>query len=526
MSRKRAWLLALLCTALAAAGDILGETYISRLPNHAGYYQVSVADALPAALAAPSVRPRHTVVVVLDGLRADKAAGMASVERLRAAGQCRRTDVGPLSVSRPVYAVLSTGLEQDRTGSRNNDDESPLRAESLWQVARRAGLRVTATSELPWFQQLFPDGFDAYKLVERTTDHFTADASALGDLALIHPIYVDEAGHDFGGSSRVYADNVARADRELGRLLDRLDLGRDLVVLTADHGHSDRGGHGAHSREVAEVLTCFAGHGIRHRVDTPGFETRTIAPTLAVLLQVPFPGSLRAGEDTLDDMWDIVDPGVYPAAYLANRRAAVQHFRLVNGEAVGRWLGRPGSGPGTWSELYSRARLRQYGRGLLVLALSCLILHWLFRTRQPLRSALWVLTVCALLVPVYSAITGSFDLTSLNERNQFIRLSAIAGLSTGTVGLALHFLLWRDPEKLVLDQVRFCLILLALHVAHVAAFGWPLGFPLPGQVLIFLPFLGSTFLVGQALLAIAGLLWLSRRSGGGSASAPSSGASR
>ena len=57
--------------------------------------------------------------------------------------------MGTLSVSRPVYAVLPTGLEQDRTGVRNNDDTSPCAAESLWQVARRTGLTVTATKPRP-----------------------------------------------------------------------------------------------------------------------------------------------------------------------------------------------------------------------------------------------------------------------------------------------------------------------------------------------------------------------------------------
>ena len=36
------------------------------------------------------------------------------------------TEVGPISVSRPVYAVISTGLEQDRTGARKNLDRSEL----------------------------------------------------------------------------------------------------------------------------------------------------------------------------------------------------------------------------------------------------------------------------------------------------------------------------------------------------------------------------------------------------------------
>lgn len=512
MSRKSAHVLIFLCAVLMLAGDVLSETYVSRLPNHAGYHLVSVEDALPAALRAPGVRPRHTVLVVIDGLRLDLATTMASVQRLRAEGQCRRTDVGPLSVSRPVYAVMSTGLEQDRTGSRNNDDQSPLAAESIWQVARQAGLRVVGTSELPWFQQLFPSGFDSYQLVQRAQDHFTAAESELGDLALIHPIYVDEAGHDFGGSSPSYAANVARADAELGRLLDRMDLRRDLVVLTADHGHTDRGGHGAGSDEVAQVLTCFGGHGVRRSADIKGFESRLVAPTLAVLLQVPFPRNLRAGEDSLDLLWEIADPGVYPAAYLADRRLAIEHFRAVNGEAVGRWLRR--AGPGTWSELYSSARDGQLERGL-VAATALVVIGALLRRRfwpaRPLFFVAWFIAVCLAMAAVYSLLSGSFDLSSINARNQFIKRGALAALPVGALGMLGHFLLWRNPVEMVGDQVRFCLSLFGLNLVHIAAFGWPLGFPLPGQVPIFLPFIGGLFQVSQSLLAMLAVMRLGSR---------------
>ena len=34
--------------------------------------------------------------------------------------------MGTYTVSRPVYALLSTGLEVDRTGARNNEQTAPL----------------------------------------------------------------------------------------------------------------------------------------------------------------------------------------------------------------------------------------------------------------------------------------------------------------------------------------------------------------------------------------------------------------
>lgn len=78
--------------------------------------------------------------------------------------------------------------------------------------------------------------------------------------------------------------------------------------------------------------------------------------------------------------------------------------------------------------------------------------------------------------------------------------------------MLVHFLLWRNPVEMVGDQVRFGLILFGLNLVHIAAFGWPLGFPLPGQVPIFLPFIGGLFQVSQSLLAMLAVMRLGSRS--------------
>lgn len=507
MSTRWTWGAAVFCLLSGVAGYLLAEGYIDRLPSPRGDYRVAVADAVtvPAAM-----RPRHTVMILVDGLRADHAQTMASVARLQAAGQCRITDVGPLSVSRPVYAVLSTGLEQDRTGVRNNDRSAPIPVESIFQLTRRAGRRVYGVSELPWVQQLFPDGFDAFDVIPRSQDHFTRTEAALGDLALFLPIYVDENAHDFGAASPQYRQAVTRADQEIERLLARMDLQRDLVVLTADHGHTDRGGHGARSPEVAQVLTCFSGLGVRRidRAAASPISSRAVAPTLTVLTGLPFPAHMRAGEDDLDALFDIVDPAVYGADYLAERRAALERFRHANRQAVAGWLGR--AGEADWSELYRRQHQRQLLRGLaviLLIALGCRLLWRGSSWRRIAELATSCLLAWGLLVVLWIALRGSFDFTSMNERADFIRWIMVTSLLTLTLLTALHRLRFRTFAGLGGHLLALLALIDSVNLAHIAAFGWPMGFPLPGPALLFLPFVAGSF---QAVVAVAALgagLW-------------------
>ena len=491
---------AILGALAVALGFFFGETYIPRLPQHRGFYLVPVEDAVRAA---PPPRPRYTVVIVVDGLRRAAAETMKVAATLKSHGQCRVMDVGPLTVSRPVYAILSTGLEADRTGSRNNDETSPLAAESIWEVARGAGLEVDGASHLPWFGQLFPQGFTRYQRTEPLADDIFARAP-LGDLALFHPIYVDEMGHSFGGASAPYAVAVARADREIEGLLARLDLTQDVVVLTADHGHVDRGGHGASQPEIEDVLTCFAGPGIV-RSDAQGrLDGRALAPAIALRLGLRFPRTMRAGEDDLDRLFEIVDLASAPA-YAADRRAAIARFRSANEQQVGAWLGTP---TGAWSALYQRERSRRLLRlGLGVVLLAAIVVLASLQSRLAWRSiassSLWVLTLYGAAVLLHIALRGSFDFTAVNSRASYVPACLGIGLLAGLPAAGLHYALWRDLRRLLRDQITALGVLLGANVLHPIAFGWPLGFPLPAAPLLLFPFFGAILLVAGGSIALA-----------------------
>jgi hypothetical protein len=482
--------------AAALIGLGLGESYIGRLSNHAGYFLVAVNDEVQGPT---PPRPRRAFFILVDGLRRDSAETMVSTRRLERAGQCRISDQGSYTVSRPVYALLSTGLEVDRHGSRNNEETSPLAAESIWEIARESGLRVAGSSHLPWFRQLFPRGFDRFDVAESHAAN-VFQAGELLDVNLFHPLYVDDAGHHHGGASVEYAAALARADREIEQLLDRIDLSQDLVALTADHGHRDEGGHGGAQPDVRQVLTCFAGPNVARRSDRASLDGRVTAPALALLLGLRFPRHMRAGEDGLDALWEIGAPEKLGERYLADRHAAVGRFREANRAALEGWVGLPGKG--TWDQLYAQAERPQTFR-LVLVTIAALVILAVRARRRPLQTLGYVAGAALALYLAHRIALGVFDYTVVNRRERFIALALAAAVSSALVVTVAHARIVRSREHLTEEMVTGVALLLLANLGHIFVYGWPLGFPLPPPALRYAPFYGAITLVGFALVALA-----------------------
>lgn len=462
----------------------IGDTYIARMSNPGGYHLVAVANELTQS---PSSRPRRVVVVLADGLRLDAALGMRTTQRLLAAGQCRPTDVGAPSLSRAVYTVYSTGLEQDRTGIRNNDEKRPVAAQSIWQVARAKGLRVEGRSDVTWWRETFPDGFDTY--AEKAT--FEAPRAAV---TLIHPVGIDEAGHDFGAASARYAEEVAKVDGDFGRLLDGLDLERDLVVFLSDHGHTGRGGHGGRSPEVSIVLSCFAGHGVTHGGLLSGMLAVDVAPALAVLTGLPFPRHMRAGDDDLDTVLRIADVATLGTNYMTDRDIAIRGFRAANP---------------SWPVVYEEGRSAQAWKLGALLALIVVVCGlgggW--------RTGLWVAATAAAAVAAHIFIFGSFDVSGINKRATYVRMASLMWMSVALVAFLARWSWARDLGVAVRDQALLVAVGLLINLALPWIFGWPLGFPAPTPRFYFLPFFAGlgTVWMAAGLAAAAGVAWVARR---------------
>jgi hypothetical protein len=499
------WQLSLVSCVLCGAAVVLayglGSTYIRRLPHHAGFCLTPVDDTVVGR----HVRPRHSFVIVVDGLTLSFADKFVSTQRLAAEGQCRVMQVGPITVSRPVYAVLSTGLEQDRTGCRNNDETSPLAAESIWEVARRAGLEVHGVSALAWWQQLFPRGFDRYDILSIDEDPFAWVNTTLepADLTLVHPLYVDHEGHEHGAASTEYAAAAERADRQIMSFLETIDLAQDLVVLTADHGHASYGGHGGPQPEIAEVLTCFAGRGVARASDVGRMQSRSLAPSLALLLGIPFPRHMRAVEDDLEVIFDIADTRVLMPEYLADRRAAIERFRLASSVALQGWLG--DDAPASWTRFYAKKARDQQTKLAVGLVAIGIGLFARFRrrgggVRRAIGFIVWATATIAVTLATYRTMRGSLDFTSINARAEFIRAGLGVSLVVAILAMLVHRSIFRDRARWVADELMLVAVVVAANLLHLVVYGWPLGFPLPGPGLLFFPFFAPLFLVVHAMI--------------------------
>lgn len=250
----------------------------------------------------------RVLVVVLDGLRADRAESLPAFSSLAQRGASGTIEAVLPSLSNPARAALVTGATPEVSGVTNNSSFASPPVQSLLSLAREAGMR-TAAFDTGFWPPAFGDHIDSYRgpsgrpasfdpadLVEwqerscvEAKQHFARSAAELHVVGLLAG---DEAGHSHGGESQGYRVVTAAVDDCLGSLVDSAGPGT-AVIAVSDHGHIDRWGKGGHGGEEPEVLTApfaMAGPGIR-AADPINALVVDIAPTASVLLGLPIPAN-------------------------------------------------------------------------------------------------------------------------------------------------------------------------------------------------------------------------------------------
>jgi len=245
---------------------------------------------------APAIEDPHTprlarrvFLAVIDGLRLDRSYELPFLDQLRRRGVDSEAISHYPTWSRPNYVSILTGVPPYASGVRTNHHATPVALDSLMDRARAAGLRVatrptttcyrgcSCAAALRWVRRAQPS---SSTLTRRSTAissrsrsrslacappmpisrrRSTTRATRRGrrvqrgrqrarrrdaDLVILLVGAVDAAGHAHGGDSPAYREAATVADHALARVLARIDLSQDAVIVTADHGHTGRGGHG------------------------------------------------------------------------------------------------------------------------------------------------------------------------------------------------------------------------------------------------------------------------------------------
>jgi hypothetical protein len=310
--------------------------------------QVEPALARHAPAIQDPVTPRlarRVFLVVIDGLRLDRSYELPFLDELRRRGVDSEAMSHYPTWSRPNYVSILTGVPPHASGVRTNHHATPVQLDSLMDRARAAGLRVATATDYDVLPRLFlrrqghgpppvpaeldlqaagdlraesesapdldsleqpaalpgiraPDAdlaspFDDARYAPWPggfSEAGSALAAGRADLVVLLVGAVDAAGHAYGGASPQYRDAAVIADRAVARVLARVDLSRDAVIVTADHGHTGRGGHGGVEPEVLAVPLVAAGAGIRPGATALDARLIDLAPTVSALLGLPAPG--------------------------------------------------------------------------------------------------------------------------------------------------------------------------------------------------------------------------------------------
>jgi len=275
---------------------------------------------------------RRVFLVIVDGLRLDRSYELPFLDELRRRGVDAEATAHYPTWSRPNYVAILTGVPPSASGVRTNHHATPVQLDTLMDRARAAGLSAASGTDYDVLPRLFlrpptgasrigievdidqrardvddPAGLGAVRAPDADLASPFDDARyapwaggfseagaalAAGDAELVVLLVgvVDAAGHTHGGDSPEYRLAAETADRALARALGRVDLAQDAIVVVADHGHTDHGGHGGLEPEVVTVPLIAAGAGIDVTSAPRDARLIDLAPTIAALLALPAPG--------------------------------------------------------------------------------------------------------------------------------------------------------------------------------------------------------------------------------------------
>ena len=250
---------------------------------------------------------KGVTILLVDGLRLDASRAMPTLDVLRTRGADIEAQVGTPSFSRPGRATVAVGAFPAIHGVTTNRQKRAIPLDNIIRRVGAVGGTCRVAGSKIWSSLFGRDiercgvyregeGKEGPGAFVRQVGEVRASQEAGVAFVLEKPstlriadiISTDFAAHEYGGTSAEYHAEVQRADALLAQLVRGLDLAKETLVVTADHGHRDEGGHGGEEANVLAIPIVMVGAGIRPGVVAKASQA-DIAPTVAALLGASLP---------------------------------------------------------------------------------------------------------------------------------------------------------------------------------------------------------------------------------------------
>ncbi|MGB3831621.1 MAG: alkaline phosphatase family protein [Mesorhizobium sp.] len=228
------------------------------------------------------------------------------------------------STSACCYASIHTGVSPQVHGIRSNEERFRVEQPDLFSEISRAGGRTGAVTHSYWSEffnrypfdpvrdleydepggpiahgrfhtmtgynarnQMTPSDVDLFATLTMLTERFGID------YGILHTCTLDSMGHRFGHDCIEMDHACYVMDGMLAAFLPRwLNSGYEVIV-TADHGQTDRGHHGGREDAQQDVALYYFGPAKGPDADVL-LDQLQFAPTVLARLGVPVPQTMRA----------------------------------------------------------------------------------------------------------------------------------------------------------------------------------------------------------------------------------------
>lgn len=228
------------------------------------------------------------------------------------------------STSACCYASIHTGVSPQEHGIRSNEYRFRVDKPDLFSEITRAGGKTGAVTHSYWseFFNRFPfdevmdleydeaDGpithgrFHTMTGYNHRNQMTPSDTDLFGtltmltkrfgiDYGILHTCTLDSMGHRYGHDCGEMDHAVYAIDAQLANFLPQWIADGYEVIVTADHGQTDRGHHGGREDEQQDFALYYFGKGDGPHPDTL-LDQLQLAPTILTRLGVPVPATMKA----------------------------------------------------------------------------------------------------------------------------------------------------------------------------------------------------------------------------------------